>query len=313
MRVQSSKPPIKSGRRILKVILFVLLALALVIGIGGYVLLGFSPVPETSSYEIDLPQIRQLAVDGGRALPLRLNTMIVAEGAYPEIMVIAGGGFQEQRMPFSAFQVVYDDRTVVIDATLAQADHQAMFPGQPYDTGKFDRLQAALRASSLILATHEHFDHIGGLAKSPYLDEITGKIALTREQIENAGAETGFTPAMLARLTPIAYEQYHRAAPGIVLMKAPGHSPGGQMIYIRLQSGVEYLLVGDIVWNSKNIGRLTGRPLLLGFMEDRQATANEIRALHTLMQNGTIHLIVSHDGDQIESYIRQGVLGEGFE
>lgn len=313
MATQPTKTPTKWGRRILKIAFFAILVLALITGVGGYVLLGVSPVPEASNYEIDLLQIRQLALGGEEPLPIRLNAMIVAEGAYPEIMVIAGGRFQSQRMSFSTFQVVYADQTAVIDATLAKSDYETMFPGGSYDTDKFDLLQSALRASGLILATHEHFDHIGGLAKSPYLDEIRDRTALTREQIENAGPETGFTTEELARHTPLDYDRYHRVAPGMVLIKAPGHTPGGQMVYIQLQNGVEYLLVGDIVWNSKNIEQLTGRPLLIGFMEDRQATASEIRSLYTIMQTEIIHLIVSHDGEQIEAYMQEGILGETFE
>ena len=35
--------------------------------------------------------------------------------------------------------------------------------------------------------------------------------------------------------------RYYPVAPGMVLIKAPGHSPDMQMVYIRLQSGREYL------------------------------------------------------------------------
>ena len=56
------------------------------------------------------------------------------------------------------------------------------------------------------------------------------------------------------------------------------------MIYVCLQNGSEFLLVGDVVWSSVNITQATGRPLLLRWMmhEDWEKNGNEIRALHDL-------------------------------
>jgi glyoxylase-like metal-dependent hydrolase (beta-lactamase superfamily II) len=315
MTQQLSEKPVKRGRRILKIALYVVLAIIVLIGIAAYVLLAVSPVPKTSEYEVDLAFVRQLAMEGDGPLPVRLNAMIVADGAFPKVMVIAGSGFQEQRMAFPSFQVVYEEDTIIVDAAHSQAEHEAMFPGKPYDSEKFEVMQTAMRESRLILATHEHFDHIGGLAKSPYLDEIREKVILTREQIDNAGPETGFTHYMLAKFTALEYDKYHLIAPGIVLIKAAGHTPGSQMIYVRLQDGTEYLLVGDVVWNSENLERLTGRPWLTSLFlnEDRKIHGHQIRTLYNIAQNEPINLVISHDGEQIEEYMRQGLLGSSFE
>jgi glyoxylase-like metal-dependent hydrolase (beta-lactamase superfamily II) len=308
-------PPIKRSRRILIIVGIVVLALVVIVGVAGYALLAISPVPETSTYPFDVTQIRQLATSGDGALPLRLNALIVAEGTNAKTLVIAGGGFQDQRMVFPSFQVVYGDGTVVVDAVHTQAQHSQSFAGEPYDTAKYDAMQAAMRRSRMIIATHEHFDHLGGIANSPYFDEISAKVRLTAAQAANAQSLAGFPPALLAKLATFDYDGYYRLAPGTVLIKAPGHTPGGQMVYVRLQNGAEYLLVGDVAWNSESIERLTGRPLLmnLSMNEDRAALGNEIRALHDLARSEPIHLIVSHDGEQIEQYIRQGLLGSNFE
>jgi hypothetical protein len=60
---------------------------------------------------------------------------------------------------------------------------------------------------------------------------------------------------------------------------------------------------------------LTGRPLLmnLSMNEDRASLGNEIRTLYNIAHSEPIHLVVSHDGEQIEQYIRQGLLGSSFE
>ena len=277
--------------------------------------MGISPVPEVSSYQLDVAQVRQLAASGDGPLPVRLNALIVAEGTNAKTLVIAGGGFQDQRMVFPSFQVVYADGTVVVDAVHTQAEHSQSFPGQPYDTRKYDLMQTAMRRSRTIIATHEHFDHIGGIANSPYFDEISAKVRLTAAQVANAASLAGFPSALLAKLTAFDYDGYYRLAPGLVLVKAPGHTPGSQMVYIRLQNGSEYLLVGDVVWNSESIDRLTGRPLLmnLSMNEDRASLGNEIRTLYNIAHSEPIHLVVSHDGEQIEQYMRQGLLGSSFE
>lgn len=312
---QSAKGNRSKLKTALRAILVTFVLLVIVVGIAAYVLLAVSPVPESSNYELDLERVRQLAMEGEGSLPVRLNVLIVAEGRFPQAITVAGSGFQEQRMVMPSFQVVYEDSTVIIDTAYSKAEHDMMFANKPYDSDKFELLQSAMRESRYILATHEHVDHIAGIARSPYLDEISPKVILTTEQIANAGPETAFTPEMLEALTPLHYDQYHAFAPGLVLIKAAGHTPGSQMIYVRLQNGTEYLLVGDVVWHSKNLERLTGRPLLTSLMlkEDREMHRHQIRTLYDISQSETINLVISHDSDQIEEYIQQGLIGDGFE
>jgi hypothetical protein len=106
----------------------------------------------------------------------------------------------------------------------------------------------------------------------------------------------------------------------VVLIEAAGHSPGSQMIYIRLQTGAgttqEYLLVGDVVWNSLSLQRETGRAWLasLSLNEPRDVHANQVRALINLQKaEPALHMVISHDGAQIEAEIKEGLLGGTFE
>jgi len=313
------EPPLKSGQRKAKNILrFILASLALtmvcIVG-AGYALLWVSPVPATSQYELSLDQVRQMATEGEETLPVRLNVSVIAEGKLPRMLVVAGGGFQELRMAIPVFQVVYEDGAIIVDTTYSQSDHETMFPGGLYDAAKFDALQAAMQKSRLVLVTHEHADHITGIARSPCLEEIRSRVILTREQIANLGQESGFTTEILAGFTPLEYERYYRVAPGLVLIKAAGHSPGSQMVYVQLQSGREYMLVGDVVWNAQSIEQPAGRPLLMSLMlrEDRAMVGHQIRKLHDLAQSEDIYWVISHDSEQIEAYIQQGSIGEGFE
>jgi glyoxylase-like metal-dependent hydrolase (beta-lactamase superfamily II) len=310
-----AQPPHRKAKRVLRGVLAALAFVGLALCVAVYVLLYTSPVPANSTYDLDLARVRQLAQGSGEPLPVRLNALVVAESVVPQITVVAGGSFRPQRMAFSSFQVVYTDSTIVIDAVHDQATHSAQFPDEPYDPAGFEAMQVAMRESRTILVTHEHFDHVAGIPQSPYLGEIIGKVMMTTEQVDHAGPETGFTPDTLGRLTVLDYDGAYAVAPGVVLIEAAGHSPGSQMIYVRLQNGVEYLLVGDVVWGSVNLDRLTGRSLLssLALGEDREATAHQIRALYEVRQSEPINLVISHDGDQIERYIQRGLIGNGFE
>jgi glyoxylase-like metal-dependent hydrolase (beta-lactamase superfamily II) len=298
----------------LRAVLTILAILVVVIAVAGYVLLGYSPLPKTSTYQLDMDQIRQLAGTDPSLFPVRLNTLILGQGSMPQFVVFAGGGLQQMRMPVPVFQVVYPDGTVIIDTGMDKSSFDGMFAGGSFSTESYDRLQSAMRQSQVILLTHEHLDHIAGLTHSPYLDELLPKVILTREQIAALTPATGLAPAQLARLAPLDYDGYHLVAPGLVLVKAPGHSTGSQMVYLRLQNGDEFILVGDVVWNMQSLVRLTGRPLLLSLMlqEDWSAIHNQARALYNVSQSQPVHLLISHDYEQIDSYIQQGLVGGEF-
>jgi glyoxylase-like metal-dependent hydrolase (beta-lactamase superfamily II) len=316
MSTEPSTPLAKPARRKkgLRTLLAILAILVIVIALAGYILLGYSPLPKTSTYQLDIAQIRQLAGTDNRLFPVRLNTLIIGQGSMPQFVVYAGGGLQSMRMPVPVFQVVFPDSTVIVDTGMDQASFGQMFGGS-FSTENYDRLQSALRQSQAILLTHEHLDHIAGLTHSPYLDELLPKVILTREQVGALTPDTGITPEQRLRLTPLVYDRYHPVAPGLVLVKAPGHSPGSQMVYLRLQNGEEFLLVGDVVWNMNSLTRLTGRPLLLSLMlqEDWSAVHNQASTLYEVSQSQPVHLLISHDYEQIDSYIRHGLVGGAFE
>ena len=292
-----------------------LAAFVLLAAIGGYVLMGQAAAPKNSSFEIDLSKIRQLAMESPGELPIRLNAVVVGEGNYPQALVMAGSGLTPRKMIFAAYQLVYEDQTVVIDSTLPQADYEKMFPGGPFDTEGYDSIQKALRKSSLILLTHNHVDHIMGITRSPDAVTLIPKVLFTNEQLDDASTDVGMSDALLSLAKPVTYENYFSPVPGVVLLKSPGHSPGDQLIYVRLQDGSEFLLTGDVVWSNENITHATGRPLLFRWLvqEDWQKNGSEIRALHDLAEKETIRMLVSHDGPQLEEYIHQRLIGDGFE
>lgn len=287
----------------------------LLVSIGWYVLMGQAAAPKNSSFEIDLTKIRQMAMERPDRLPLRLNAAVVGEGSYPQVLIMAGSGLKPREMIFAAYQLVYEDQTVVIDSTLPEEDYEKMFPGSPFDSAQYVQLQKALGNSSLILLTHTHPDHIAGISRSPNAAALMPRVFFSQEQFDATSADVGMTDELLALAKTTTYEKYYAPASGIVVIKSPGHSPGDQLIYLRLQDGNEFLLTGDVVWSNENITAATGRPLLFRWLvqEDWQNNGNVIRALHDLAEKETIHMLVSHDGPQLNEYFRQGLVGDGLE
>ena len=121
---------------------------------------------------------------------------------------------------------------------------------------------------------------------------------------------------MFKDITPIEYDQYLAIAPGVVLISAPGHTPGSQMIYVKREDGREVLFTGDIGWLMRNIETGKGRPRALSqFMlnEDRDAVFAELatlKALHAAEPN--LIMVPGHDSAAIDALIQSGVMTAKF-
>src|SRR5205085_5588169 len=140
--------------------------------------------------------------------------------------------------------LVYPSGWVMIDSGMDQAVHKFFGFGreEPYWPDRNAAVQEALRKARLVFITHEHGDHIAGVIRSDSRKEIAAKTLLTREQVRTLTSypqmpEIGLTPEMARDYIVIDYESYLPVAPGTVLIKAPGHTPGHQMVYTRLDSG----------------------------------------------------------------------------
>jgi glyoxylase-like metal-dependent hydrolase (beta-lactamase superfamily II) len=283
------------------------------------------PVSETSGFLLDLDEVRKLAKAGGGELPVEVRSLVVAEASMPRWFAMAGGGCGSIPFDIVAYQVVYPGGTVIIDSCF---DKEEAYDGiavfflrkfqlNTYSQENYEILQESLRNASLILVTHEHFDHIGGIAASPYPTEIIPHLLLTKEQAEGPIAtDPRFLGGEFSGYVPLSYEgPYYSAKPGIVLIKAPGHAPGQQIIYVTTKDGNEYLFIGDIIWNRENLKRRVYRPRISSMKDDLDSAREEFRwVLEKLYDDPSnkIIYVISHDRDQLGEYIKAGVITEGF-
>ncbi|MCB1305727.1 MAG: MBL fold metallo-hydrolase, partial [Leptospiraceae bacterium] len=211
-----------------------------------------------------LTKLREMAFWPGRPLPERLRTLLIGEGSAALGFTVAGESLWEKTgIAIAAFEVVSPEGNIIIESGHSPEMHRKKF-GAGFYPDAYASLQNAMRKARLILVTHEHTDHLGGVAHSPYLSEIAPRTLLTEEQLSNPRiVRCGFSAADLKLFQPLKYERLYSPAPGIVLIKSPGHSPGSQMIFVHLESGKEFLFVGDIAWNHRALEKETGKPYII--------------------------------------------------
>jgi len=272
-----------------------------------------SEVPFTA----DLTVIRRLADLLPGARPVAVNGIRVAASIRPERFVIEGGGDTPITMPRTAFQVVYPDGTVMIDAGLDQETHDSFSTPdkrEPYFPEEFANLQRALDAARMIVLTHFHADHVAGVVRAANYDALAAKTVVSEE---TAGLlltsphkpHLAMTPAQVNRLNVVGYHQYHAVAPGMVLIKAHGHSADHQMVYIALQSGREILHSVDVGWVLENIRQVRGKAAPW-VKEDVPAVMGQLRWLNrVLLQEPDITLLVTHDDELFMRAAETGAIG----
>ncbi len=296
-----------------------ILVLALLAWVGWSYLTRQEAVPDVSNYALDLAEIRALAGRLEGARPLRVRSEVVGESALPRAAVFAGESFEPHPILHQVFQVVFPDGFVLVDVGCDEEYLMTAMGGGSFDDEAHAAVQASIGEARAIVVTHEHGDHLQGLARYEPAEALVGRLSLTREQLANTAAldEMAFSAPLREALEPLEYGTYHALVPGVVLVKAAGHTPGSQLVYVALADGRELLLIGDVAWHLDQIAELHYRPrLVTNFFlgEDRQAVLHQFRALHDLReQQPALHVIVSHDRDQRTRLIRDGVIAAGFE
>ena len=254
-------------------------------------------------------------IPGRRAL--RINVLKFAESRRSKKFSIQGAPDEPSVQARTVFQIVFPDGTVMIDSGMDEQVHRFFGRGvvEPYYPESAKQVERALRSARAIIITHEHGDHVAGVIRTPFVAELAPKTLLTRAQVQVLETdpqmpEIKITPEMAARYNVVDYDKYLPFAAGMALIKAPGHTPGSQMVYVALESGREYLFIGDTAWHMDGVRLVKGKAAPW-IQEDETALLAQLTWLNELYRSEkNLFIIASHDDEERKELPAKGILGD---
>ena len=275
---------------------------------------------QAPAWTADFAEARRVAWLLPGRKPLRINVLKFAESRRPKNFSVKGAPAEPSVQARTVFQVVYADGTVMVDAGMNQQIHRFFGRGsdEPYDAEAARQVEAALDRARLIIVTHEHGDHVGGVVASPRAADLASKTILTRVQLQTLMTapqmpEIRLNPDAARRYTAVDYDDYYPVAPGVAFIKAAGHTPGSQMVLVSLESGRDVLLIGDAAWHMDSVRQMVGKDAPW-IVEDQPAVLAQLRWLNGLARTeANLTIVASHDDDERRRLIDSGVLGGRLE
>jgi N-acyl homoserine lactone hydrolase len=163
-----------------------------------------------------------------------------------------------------------------------------------------------------VVLTHAHWDHVSGL------DSLPG-VPVWVSSVERAFIASGSSKAaLMASFANVNYKQYdftggpYLGFPvsldvwgdgSIVLVPAPGHTPGSIIAFITLPSGTRYAMLGDLVWQNEGVDIPAERPWFsrrLVAENDTEVRENiaRIAAIHARFPE--MHMVPAHEPRAVE-------------
>ncbi len=155
-------------------------------------------------------------------------------------------------MSYSFWVLRTDDAVIVVDAGMS--DQGARSRGRGYERSTATALtELNLRPEDVarVIVSHAHYDHIGGLSDIPgrpvtmaaeeyaFWRSDASRRPLLRSVVDDADLAYLETVAAHNLLTLTTGVQ--EAAPGVVIIPAPGHTPGELVVLVRTGAGIVVL------------------------------------------------------------------------
>jgi glyoxylase-like metal-dependent hydrolase (beta-lactamase superfamily II) len=267
-----------------------------------------------------LQKVRAAAVAIPGPLPSGINYVKYAASIRKWKDIVEDGSEDACTMARTAFQIEYADGFIMVDAGMDRAIHhffEKQGP-QPFDDTLAAKVATALQQAKMVVVTHEHGDHVGGVIRNAN-NTVPAKTLLTREQVDALihnpqMPEIKLDEQRSKQYVVVDFESVLPVAPGVVLIKAPGHTQGEIMIYAKLQSGKEYIFTGDVSWSFKGVQEKKLKPKSernrIG--EDAGPIEHQLAWLNERLTKDGMVILVSHDDVMLPQYAAQGFIHNGI-
>lgn len=270
---------------------------ALIVGLAGLLWSTFLPAPLPAPAplaEQALPPASPPAAMAVFALPTGIVHRTAAFG-------YRGGSFSDKRdFAMNAVLVKHPQGDLLIDTGFGR-DIDTQVRVMPFFfrlSTTYERFQSAAERLAAVgydrarlkavLLTHGHWDHTSGLP------ELAGTPVWVTPEEHRFIASGGWITA-LARGTGARFEEYgFEGGPylgfahsrdvfgdgAIVIVPAPGHTPGSVIVFLTLPTGKRYALVGDLVWQREGISEREERPWVQRTLADSDPEGVRGQLLH---------------------------------
>jgi len=229
--------------------------------------------------------------------PAEMTLSALPTGVMPSVAAFAfrGGGFGDARdFSMTAILVHHPKGDLLFDTGFGRDvdRHAIAMPWLMRMTTRYrkatpvaDQLAAAgydLRRLAGVVLTHAHWDHVSGL---PDLPGVPVWIGAAEQAFIRGGSSLSALARSFGKLPYRIYEFEGGPYLGfprshdvwgdgsIVLVPAPGHTPGSIVAFVTLPSETRYALLGDLVWQSEGVDRPAERPWLMRALADEDPAA----------------------------------------
>jgi glyoxylase-like metal-dependent hydrolase (beta-lactamase superfamily II) len=259
-----------------------------------------------SSAPLTVPASPALAVPAARPpAGMRLSAIQTGRMYSRAAFAFKGGRFGDQRVfAAGAILVQHPKGTLLFDAGFGPGVEQHIRTG-PWllrTATRYDRqatvaeqlTAAGVAPSSLtaVVLTHAHWDHVSGLETLPGVP-----VWVTSEEL--AFVRGGDDATKLARqLGTSSYKAYgfpdgpYLGFPrsrdlfgdgSVVLVPAPGHTPGSIVAFVATPDGKRYALIGDMAWQREGVDLPAERPWMVRVVDaDRAGVQAMLVRMHQI-------------------------------
>lgn len=271
--------------------ILLLLGALLLIGLGA---LGWTFAPS----DLDAPPDPTLAATAPVTSPATLKAILAGKMIASAGFAYRGGSLLEERIfNMGGILIEHPKGKLLFDAGFGSAVDEQLktTPWLMQNTARIEKeptVAAQLAAAGIdqstvgVYLTHAHWDHVSGLVDLPNALVYVPQAEL--DFIANGGEATlvardmGVTNYRTYDFPNGPYLGFEKSYDvfgdgSVVIVSAPGHTPGSVFAFVTTSDGKRYVLIGDTAWQSEGVDRPAEKPWLARRLVDNEP--EKVRAL----------------------------------